>query len=368
MRPNPGVELIRPYQGGKPIEEVRRELGLTDVVKMASNENPLGPSKLAVEAISEAARAVHYYPDGNAYYMKQALAEHLGVSPEQLLLGNGSNEVIQVVGETFLKPGDHVVYSDQAFVVYDLMSKVFGARVSTPPLRDQTHDLDAMADAVTDETRLVLIANPNNPTGTYVGRDALDRFFSRVSDDVLVVLDEAYFEYVEEDDYPDGLEYLKRGKNVIVTRTFSKIYGLAGVRLGYGVASPELVNWLNRVRQPFNVNSLAQAAGLGALRDSEHVRRSREVNREGMTFLTGELARLGLGWVPSVANFLLVDVDRDGGAVSQALMRLGVIVRPMQGYRFPKSIRVTIGLPSENRLFISALEAVLAEIPAASGT
>ncbi|MBM3216814.1 histidinol-phosphate transaminase [Candidatus Poribacteria bacterium] len=365
MRAKPGIDLIQPYQGGKPIEEVQREMGLTDVIKLASNENPLGPSILAVDAIAAAARSLQLYPDGNAFYLKRELADHLGVDIDQLIVGNGSNEVLQLLGETFVSPGDHVVYSQQAFVVYQLVALTFGAQTTTPPLRNATYDLDALAEVVTPKTRLVFIANPNNPTGTYNTKAELERFLDRIPPEPLVVLDEAYFEYVEAPDYPDGLEFVRDGRNVIVTRTFSKIYGLAGMRLGYGVADPKTIEVMNRVRQPFNVNALAQAGARAALRDISHAERSRRLNHEGMAYLGRELARLGLETVPSVANFLLVDTRRDGAAVTNALLRRGVIVRPMASYDFPGSIRVTVGLPAENERFIAALGQVLGEVPLA---
>lgn len=363
MRPKPGIETIQPYQGGKPVEEVQRELGIRDVVKLASNENPLGPSPLALEAIALAATQLHLYPDGNAFYLKRDLANHLNIEPRQLLLGNGSNEVLQLVGETFLSPGDHVVYSQGAFVVYELVAKTFGARVSTPPLRNATHDLDAMADAVTPETRALFIANPNNPTGTYNTKTELDRFLNRIPPQTLVVLDEAYFEYVPYDDYPNGLEYVREGRNVLVTRTFSKIYGLAGIRIGYGVSSPEVIEWMNRVRQPFNVNALAQAGARAALTDADHVAKSREVNAKGMAYLRTKLEAIGLEVVPSAANFLLVHLRRDGLRVSQELLRRGVVVRPVANYGFPNSIRVTVGLPAENQRFLDALVETLSVVP-----
>lgn len=363
MRPKPGIETIQPYQGGKPVEEVQRELGIRDVVKLASNENPLGPSPVALEAIALAAKQLHLYPDGNAFYLKRDLAIHLNVEPTQLLLGNGSNEVLQLVGETFLSPGDHVVYSQGAFVVYELVAKTFGARASTPPLKNATHDLDAMADAVTPETRAVFIANPNNPTGTYNTKTELERFLNRIPPETLVVLDEAYFEYVPYADYPNGLDYVREGRNVLVTRTFSKIYGLAGSRVGYGVSSPQVIEWMNRVRQPFNVNALAQAGARAALTDADHVAKSREINAKGMAYLRKKLEALSLEVVPSAANFFLVHLRRDGLRVSQELLRRGVIVRPVANYGFPNSIRVTVGLPEENQRFLDALVETLSVVP-----
>jgi histidinol-phosphate aminotransferase len=361
----PGIRAISPYQGGRPVEEVQRELGLTDVIKLASNENPLGPSKRAMDAVADAASSVHFYPDGNAFYLRRAVAGFHGVAPDQLIFGNGSSDVLQILGETFLSAGDHIVFPEQSFVVYSLIRDIFDARATTPPLTDDTYDLVTLAEAVTADTKLVFLANPNNPTGTYVTKRELDTFLDAIPQSTLVVLDEAYFEYVERDDYPDGMDYLRAGRNVIVTRTFSKAYGLAGLRVGYGVASADIVEMMNRARPPFNVNSLAQVAALAALEDSDHVARSRALNREGMDYLTTSLSRLGLDYVPSVANFLLVHLARNGAEVTQALTRLGVIVRPMQGYAYPLSIRVTVGSAEQNRRFIAALEEVLRENPEA---
>ena len=365
MLAKPGIRTISPYQGGRPVEEVQRELGLSDVIKLASNENPLGPSKRAMDVLAKAASSVHHYPDGNAFYLRRAVAEFHDVAPEQLIFGNGSSDVLQILGETFLSAGDHIVYPEQSFVVYSLIRDIFDARSTTPPLTDDTYDLRALADAVTADTKLVFVANPNNPTGTYVPKGELGAFLDAVPSSALVVLDEAYFEYVERDDYPDGMDYLRAGRNVIVTRTFSKAHGLAGLRVGYGVASPDIVEMMNRARPPFNVNSLAQAAALAALTDTDHVARSRTTNREGMEYLTAALSRLGLDYVPSVANFLLVHLSRSGVEVTQALTCLGVIVRPMQAYAYPQSVRVTVGSADQNRRFIAALEEVLREIPEA---
>ena len=359
MRPKPGIETIQPYQGGKPIEEVQRELGISDIIKLASNENPLGPSPLAMDAIQEAATQVNLYPDGNAYYLKQDLAAHVGISPEQLILGNGSNEVLQLVGETYVSPGDEVIYSESAFVVYMLVAKVFGAKSIITPMDGYTQDLGAMADAITDQTRVIFIANPNNPTGTMVTKTETEKLMARVPDDVLVVFDEAYYEYVDRPDYPQTLPYIHEGRNVIITRTFSKIYGLAGMRIGYGLAKPDIIETMNRVRQPFNCNLVAQAAARAALKDTEHVRRSQEVNAIGKTYLYEALDQMGLAYVESEGNFILVHFDRSGGEISDALMQKGVIVRPVAGYGFPNSIRVTIGTPEENERFVKGLKAVL---------
>ena len=359
MRPKPGIETIQPYQGGKPIEEVQRELGISDIIKLASNENPLGPSPMALRAIQDAATQVNLYPDGNAYYLKQDLAAHVGVDPEQLILGNGSNEVLQLVGETYVSPGEEVIYSESAFVVYMLVAKVFGAKSIITPMDGFTQDLRAMADAITDQTRVIFIANPNNPTGTMVTKTETEKLMARVPDDVLVVFDEAYYEYVDRPDYPETLPYVHEGRNVIITRTFSKIYGLAGMRIGYGLAKPDIIETMNRVRQPFNCNLVAQAAARAALKDVEHVRRSQEVNAAGKAVLYEALEQMELEYVESEGNFILVHFDRPGDEVSDALMQKGVIVRPVAGYGFPNSIRVTIGTPEENERFVTGLKAVL---------
>ena len=361
MKPKPGIETIQPYQGGKPIEEVQRELGISDIIKLASNENPLGPSPLAMGAIQDAATQVNLYPDGNAYYLKQDLAAHVGVAPEQLILGNGSNEVLQLVGETYISPGDEVIYSESAFVVYMLVAKVFGAKSIVTPMCGYTQDLEAMADAITDQTRVIFIANPNNPTGTMVTKTATEKLMARVPDDVLVVFDEAYYEYVDRLDYPQTLPYIHEGRNVIITRTFSKIYGLAGMRIGYGLAKPDIIETMNRVRQPFNCNLIAQAAARAALKDAKHVRRSQEVNAIGKAFLYEALDQLQLEYVESEGNFILVHFDRSGDEIADALMRKGVIVRPVAGYGFPNSIRVTIGTSEENERFVQGLKAVLGD-------
>jgi histidinol-phosphate aminotransferase len=359
MHPKPGIETIHPYQGGKPIEEVQREFGIDDIIKLASNENSLGPSPLAKEAIKHAAAQVHLYPDGNAYYFKIELAEHLGVSPDCLIFGNGSNDVLQIVGETYIAPGDEVIYSESAFVVYMLVSKICGAKSVVTPKRDYAHDLDAMADAITDATKVIFIANPNNPTGTMSAKDETERLMERVPDDVLVVFDEAYYEYVERPDYPQTLPYVEEARNVIITRTFSKIYGLAGLRIGYGIAKPATIEMMNRVRQPFNCNLIAQAAGRAALNDTDHVRRSLQLNAVGKVYLYEALQQIGLEYVETEGNFILVQLGRSGQEVSDALMGKGVIVRPMAAYGFPNAVRVTIGKPDENERFIAALQEVL---------
>jgi len=359
MKAKPGIEFIKPYQGGKPIEEVERELGITNVIKLASNENPLGPAPMAIEAIKESAAKVSLYPDGNSYYLKNDLAEHLGVSPENLIIGNGSNEILQILGDTFISPNDEVIYSEHSFVVYMLVSMVCGAKSVTVPLVDYTKDLEAMADCITDATKVIFIDNPGNPTGTMVSAEQVDNFMKRVPENVLVAFDEAYYEYVERDDYPQALKYVHEGRNVIVLRTFSKIYGLAGLRIGYGISTPEIINLMNRVRQPFNSNLIAQAAARAALNDTEHVAKTLAVNSEGKKYLYKAFDELGINYVPSETNFVFVNLDRSGQEVCNELMKLGVIARPMTGYKFPNSLRVTIGTHSQNQRFIEALKKVL---------
>jgi histidinol-phosphate aminotransferase len=356
------IRSLTPYPPGKPIEEVERELGISGSIKLASNENPLGPSPKALAAVQEALRGLHVYPDGSAFYLRRTLAERHGVSPEEILVGNGSNEIIELVVRTFMRERDEAVMADQAFVVYQLVTRAVGGTPRTVPLRDFTHDLEAMAEAVTPRTRLVFLANPNNPTGTMVGREAWRAFLRALPPRQLVVVaDDAYADYVEDPDYPDTIgDRGDGGVPVVTLRTFSKLYGLAGLRVGYAVAPAAVVDAMHRIRQPFNVNALALAAARAALDDQEHVRRTLAVNREGMAFLTESFRAMGLSFVPSVANFLLVKVGK-GMAVYEALLRRGVIVRPMDGYGFPEHLRVTVGLPDENRRFVDALADVLRE-------
>ena len=356
----PWLTSLVPYEPGKPIEEVEREYGIPNSIKIASNENPLGPSRKAVSAIEAALADLHRYPDGGGFALKRKLATKLGVRPEEILLGNGSNEVLELVARAFLRPGEEAVMSEQAFVVYASVVQATAGIPRTVPLADFTHDLEAMLAAVTPKTRVVFLANPNNPTGTIYGRAVFERFLARIRKDVVVVADEAYAEYVVDPEYPDSLRYRAPGRLLVTCRTFSKIYGLAGLRLGYGVAPAEVVEVLNRIRQPFNVNSLAQVGALAALDDDEHVERSRRVNREGMERLERELREMELEVVPSQANFVLVRVG-DGAAVTEALLRRGVIVRPMGGYRFPAHVRVTVGTEVENGRFLTALREVVAE-------
>lgn len=354
-----GVRGLTPYEPGKPIEDLQRELGLTDVVKLASNENPLGPSPVALEAARGALVDLARYPDGNGFSLKAELAARLDVATDQITLGNGSNDVLEFVARAFAGPGREVVYSQHAFAVYPLATRAVGAKGIAVPAREYGHDLDAMARAVGADTRVVFVANPNNPTGTWIDGNALATFLASIPEDVVVVVDEAYREYVEEDGYPDCVTWLAERPNLVVTRTFSKAHGLAGLRVGYAVSHPQVADLLNRVRQPFNVNSAALAAAQAALGDEAHLARSREVNRVGLRYLEGEFRRLGLAFIPSIGNFISFELPGEAAPFYQALLHRGVIVRPVGGYGLPTHLRVTVGTAEENRRFVHALERVL---------
>ena len=351
------IEALIPYPPGKPIEEVERELGIKNSIKLASNENPLGPSPKAVDAVSRALKNLHRYPDGGCFYLKEKLAKHLKVKPENLMIGNGSNEIIELVIRTFLKPGEEAIMGNPSFAVYPLAVPAAGGKAVLVPLKNLTHDLDAMADAITGRTKIIFIANPNNPTGTIVTKAQLKRFMGRLPDGVILVLDEAYYEFVTDPEFPKSLDYLREGRNVVILRTFSKIYGLAGLRIGYGVAPERLVFYMNKVRQPFNVNSLAQVAAMAALEDEEHLKRSQKNNIDGLDFLFNEVKAMGFDGVPTQANFFLVKVGK-GKEVYDVLLRQGVIVRPMSSYGLDEYIRVTVGLPEENKRFVGALKKI----------
>jgi histidinol-phosphate aminotransferase len=353
----PHIARLRPYVPGRPIEEVEREFGLTGVVKLASNENPLGPSPRALAAMQEAAGKLALYPDGACYDLVRALSRSLEVPTDHLVAGNGSDEIIHYLGLAYLRPGDELLTGDPSFVRYEAAALLNEAEFIAAPLRDHTFDLDAMAERLSARTRLVFIANPNNPTGTVVGRREVERFLDRCPAETLVVMDEAYYEYVDDPEYPQSLDYIREGRNVVVLRTFSKIYALAGIRVGYGVARPEIIHAVHQVREPFNVNSLAQAAAIASLEDPEQVPRSRRSNIDGRDYLYAECRRLRLEYVPTQANFVLIDVGRPSTPVYEALMRRGVIVRVLGG--LPTHLRVTIGTMPDNRRFIQELEAVL---------
>ena len=358
----PWSNRLRPYPAGKPIEEVERELG-HGAIKLASNENPLGPSPKALEAVRNTLDRVNLYPDGAGFYLRKKLAEIHQLEMSQIILGAGSTDLIEVVAKTFLTSGDQGITSQSAFYIYRLAIEVMGADLTETRMRDNTVDLRAMARAVTERTKVIYIANPNNPTGTMITADDMDRFLDAVPPRVIVVLDEAYYEYVREPNYSRSLDYVRKGRNVLVLRTFSKVHGLAGLRIGYGIGHPELIEALNCVRSAFNTSSLAQAAGIAALDDREHVARSVESNAQEMKFVTEELALAGVRYTPSAGNFLLIDTGRDCEEDFVRLLHEGVIVRPMKLYGFPTSLRVTIGKHQDNELFLEALRRV-ASIPA----
>ncbi len=364
---NDGIAHIAPYQPGKPIDELKRELGLNDVVKLASNENPLGCSPHAKAAIVQAIDEVGRYPDGNGFALKQQISQQFGVDMSQITLGNGSNDILELVARTFVSAGDEVIYSQHAFAVYALATQAVGAIGVEVPAKNYGHDLTAMAQALTPKTRVIFIANPNNPTGTWFEEDAFSQFMQQVPTQVLVVLDEAYVEYFPENF--NSLKFLSQYPNLLISRTMSKAYGLASLRVGFGMASAEVTNLLNRVRQPFNVSSFALAAAVAALKDTDFIEQSRALNLQGMAQLEQGFTQLGLAWVPSRANFILVDVQRNGAQVFEALLKKGVIVRPVGGgYGMPHHIRVSIGLGGENSRFLQALTQVMQDIPVTAET
>lgn len=358
IKPNPYVGSLIPYVPGKPIEELERELGITGAIKMASNENPLGPSPLAISAIERALPNLNRYPDGDSFYLKRALASRLGIKPENIILGNGSNEVLELVARTFLKEGDEAIMGNHAFIVFPIVTQAVGATRIVSPMPNLTHDLRDMYSRITPRTRVIFIANPNNPTGTIVDGRELAQFLSEVPDDIIVVVDEAYFEYVSSANYLDTTAFLGRRKGLITTRTFSKIYGLAGLRVGYGIGDPEIISYMNRAREPFNINSLAQAGALAALSDTEHVEKTKQLNTYGLEFLTRELEALDIPYTPSHANFVLIDLGEDPIPTYNALLAEGVIVRPVREYGLHSHLRVSVGTMSENRRFIEALRRV----------
>ncbi|MDD5505274.1 MAG: histidinol-phosphate transaminase [Candidatus Omnitrophica bacterium] len=350
---------VKPYVAGKPIEETKRQLGLKEVIKLASNENPFGPSPKAISAVKKCLYGVNRYPDSQGFYLKKRLARHFSLEAENFLLGNGSDELIDVVIKTFVEADENIVTSDTTFLEYEIIAQVNDRKVKKAPLRYFKYDLGAMLKLVDKKTKLVFIANPNNPTGTYVTKYEVADFLNDLPESVIVIFDEAYDNFVDVDDYPDSLSYLRRKKKVIILKTFSKSYGLAGLRLGYAVTESGLISYMERVRQPFNVNNLAQAAGLAALDDKEFLKKTRRLVLEGKDFVYKELSRMGLGYLPSVANFILVDTGKDSLEVFKAMLKFGVIIRDMKQYGLKDFIRVTIGNQKENERFIRVLRKVL---------
>ena len=361
-----GVQGLQPYQPGKPIEELERELGVSNTLKLASNENPMGPSTRVIDALHEPAPQLDLYPDGGGFILKQKLAEKLGVSQQQITLGNGSNDVLDMIARAFLCEGREAIYSEYAFAVYPISVQAVGATAKVAealPVDDEDnpygHDLNAMQALISDKTRVIFIANPNNPTGTWLKARELDAFIAVVPDDVIVVVDEAYFEYVEEQEYPDTLQWLDKYPNLIVTRTFSKIYALAALRVGYAVCNEQIADLLNRVRQPFNVNTPALVAATSALDDQEHLENCREINTKGNKFWRWACQYRGLEYIPSVGNFITIDFEQDAMPIYQALLREAVIVRPIANYGLPNHLRITISTEEENQTCLDALDKVL---------
>lgn len=358
-----GVQQLRPYQPGKPIDELAREFGLNpaEIIKLASNENPLGPSEKAIQAIQKELTDLTRYPDGNGFELKKTLGEKLGVDTNQITLGNGSSDILEFVVKTFVNPGDDVVVSQHAFAIYGLVTQMQGGNVIQVPAKNWGHDLEAMAQAITDKTRIVFVTNPNNPTGTWNGKAQLEAFLKAVPERVIVLLDEAYFEYVDKADYPNGIDYLEQYPNLVITRTFSKAYGLASLRVGYGVSCAQLADLMNRVRPPFNVDSLALAAAVACLKDEGYVRQSKALNDQGMAQLEAGFDQLNVNWIPSVGNFICFEIPNRAMEMYQGLLAKGVIVRPVANYEMPNHLRVSIGTEQENQRFLLELKGLLAE-------
>ena len=353
------IKSIKPYVPGKPVEELERELGITGTIKLASNENPLGPSPLVLKALRTGMKDLNRYPDGSCYFLKKALSEKLSVSEEEILPGNGSNEIIEIAVRTFLRPGDEAIMASPSFVVYSMVVQAAGGNNIIVPLKDWRHDLNAMASKITAKTRIVFIANPNNPTGTINTREEMDAFMERVPEGVLVVLDEAYYEYVTSPDYADSFKYFREGRDILILRTFSKIYGLAGLRIGYGIAKSSIISDMNKVRQPFNVNSLAQKAAHASLNDEKHLARARKINERGKKYLYKKLQAMKIRYVPTEANFVFIIFnDKFAFRIYNDLLKWGVIVRPMG----ESELRITIGLPGENKKLIEGLKSVMSNM------
>jgi len=348
-----GVQGLKPYQPGKPLEELEREYGISNAVKLASNENPLGPSPMVLEALKNLCtpEGIARYPDGSGFRLKHALSQHLGIPEQQITLGNGSNDILEIIARTFVTPEQAIMFSQHAFAV--------SAHMQITPAKDWGYDLNAMQAALNEQTQVIFIANPNNPTGTWLEGDRLKRFIESVPNNVLVVLDEAYVEYVDDPAYPDSLPWLEQHPNLIITRTFSKAYGLASLRVGYALSHPDIADLLNRVRQPFNVNSMALLAAEVALQDKDHLAQAIAVNNSGMLQLTSAFTEMGLCYIPSVGNFITVDTEQTGTEVYESLLREGVIVRPVANYGLPNHLRISIGLEQENAQCIAALKRVL---------
>jgi len=357
----PGVCGLRPYEPGKPVDELERELGITNIVKLASNENPLGPSSKVVDAINASLSDLSRYPDGNGFALKQVLAKKHSLSVEQITIGNGSNDILELLTRAFVSPENEVVFSQHAFAVYPIVTQAVGAKAVVVPAKNWGNDLKAILAAINNKTRLVFVANPNNPTGTCVAKNELKDFIKAVPDHVIVVIDEAYFEYAQDifPDYESAEHYLAQSANLIVTRTFSKAYGLAGLRVGYSLSSPEVADFLNRVRQPFNVNSLAMVGAIAAISDAQYLDKTLAFNKAGLEQYHQACIELGLEWIPTAANFICINVKQNGRDVFEKLLHKGVIVRPVDNYEMPEFIRITVGSETENQRCIDVLTEVL---------
>jgi len=351
-----GIADIKPYIPGKPVQEVQRELGLKDVIKLASNENPLGPSRLALEAMKAALQEVHLYPDAECYELREAVAASLHISPNQLIFGNGGEELITLIGKAFINEGDSCVISRDVYDAYESVVRIMGGKITYSDLVDYRIDLKDMLEKTKEKNKIVFICNPMNPTGTIVTRQELEPFLEQIPQSTLVVLDEAYSHFVSDRDYPDGIDYVRQEKNVIVLRTFSKIYGLGGIRIGYGVAHPELIQYLRQVKEPFNVNALAQVGALAALRDDDHVNRTLNLVRTEKTFLYNELSAMGIKFIPSEANFIFIDVGMEARLLFQQMLKRGIIIRSGDIWNLPNFVRLTIGTREQNLKFINTLK------------
>lgn len=353
---------LKPYIPGKPVEEVERELGIKNIIKLASNENSLGPSKLSILAIKKYLPKISLYPDGNCFLLRKKLAKILKFDEDNFVFGCGSDEIIHLICLAFLKEGEEVITCHPSFVIYETNTTLMNGKIKLVPLRNFTFDLDGIKNSITEKTKLIFIANPNNPTGTIVKKDEVKKFLDTIPENIIVVFDEAYYEYVEDKNYPDTLSYVRENKNVIVLRTFSKIYGLAGLRIGYGIGKKEIISYLNRVREPFNVTSVAQIAAFAALDDKEHIKKSKKVNLQGKKFLYRELKKLNLFFVETQANFIFVDTGIDSKILFQKMLKKGIIIRTGDIFGLPTFIRVTIGTQKENERFIKTLKEVIKNV------
>lgn len=356
---NPSIRNLTPYQPGKPIEEVQRELGLTDVIKLASNENPLGPSPKALAAAQEALTRIHLYPDGGSYELKQALAKYLAVNSQQLTIGNGSENILEIIVKAYLNANNAAIATQYAFATIPLLIKAAGAKLITIPTVEWQHNIDATIAAITPETRIIFVVNPNNPTGTYTTKNDFNKLLNAVSQDILIVSDEAYSEYINQDDYPDTLKLLPKHPNLIISRTFSKIFGLAGLRIGYAISSPEIADILNRARLPFNSNLVGTAAACAALQDKDYIAKSISLNSQGRKQLEAGLKQLNITYIPSLANFITINIQQDAKIIYEKLLQKGVIVRPLNAYGLPTHLRVTIGTHEQNERFLKTLREII---------